>query len=80
MSKRINEKVKYENKYLEYCYEEVHKFNQRCYIFISELELCYRKNNNKKNKCKNLENDLISCGINFKYFNIKDFKIINLFV
>ena len=80
LSKRINEKVKYENKYLEYCYEEVHKFNQRCYIFISELELCYRKNNNKKNKCKNLENDLISCGINFKYFNIKDFNINNLFV
>ena len=79
----INRRAKYcnnENKYLEHCYEEVHIFNQRCHMFISELELCYRKNNNNKNKCKDLENDLISCGTHFKYFNIKNFKIIDLFV
>ena len=67
-----------ETKALESCYEEVHTFNQRCHIFISELELCYKKNSNKKNKCKDLENDLISCGINFN-FTIKKFKLIDLF-
>ena len=81
MSNCLNEKKKCynENRNLEYCYEEVHLFNQRCHIFISELELCYKKNNNKKNKCKDLENDFISCGMIFNYFNIKDFKIIDLF-
>ena len=74
-------KCQSENKYMEYCYEEVHLFNQRCYVFISELELCYRKNKFKKqsNKCNDLEKDLIRCGSYYKHFNIKEINIKDLF-
>ena len=70
-----------ENKNMEYCYDEVHFFNQKCYIFISELELCYRKNRFIKgnNKCKDLEKNLIKCGSSYKHMNIKEIKIKDLF-
>ena len=74
-------KCQNENKYMEHCYEEVHIFNQKCYVFISELELCYRKNKFKKksNKCDELEKDLIKCGSYYKHFNFKDINIKDLF-
>ena len=58
---------------IELCYDEVNIFNQKCFIFISELELCYRKNkNNKKTKCKNEINDMLMCGKNYKNMHIKN--------
>ena len=74
-------KCQTENRNMEICYEQVHTFNQKCYIIISELELCYRKNKfiKNRNKCENIEKDLILCGSSYRYFFIKEFKIKDLF-
>ena len=71
---KANKKCINEEKYLETCYEQVNLFNQKCYVFISELELCYRKNNksDKNNKCKNIEKNLILCGARYKNFSLKN--------
>ena len=79
---KTNKKCSNEEKYLETCYDQVHSLNQKCYVFISELELCYRKNNNdkdKNNKCENIEKDLILCGTGYKYFTIKNINLKDLF-
>ena len=64
---------------MEYCYEDVNVFNQKCHVFISELELGYRKNKSENSKYKDIKDDLILCGKNFKFFSIKDFNLKDLF-
>ena len=67
-----------ENKILEYCYEDANIFNQKCGVFISELELGYRKNKSADSKYKDIKNDLILCGKNFRFFSLKDFNLKDL--
>lgn len=59
-----------ENKAIEQCYDEAYKMNQICYVYISELELCLRKNKNQK-KCENNFYDVIKCGSNYRHLNIE---------
>ena len=70
-----------EKKNMENCYEDSFIFNQKCYIFINELELYYRKSNYKKDskKINDLEKDLILCSSSYKHINIKEIKIKELF-
>ena len=68
-----------ENKILEYCYEDANIFNQKCGVFISELELGHRKNKSADSKYKDIKNDLILCGKNFRFFSLKDFNLKDLF-
>ena len=79
LEEKTYSKCQNENKNMEYCYEEAHIFNQKCYIFISELELYYRKYKNENRKIKNFEKDLIICGSSYKHINIKEIKIKELF-
>ena len=60
-----------ENKAVEHCYDEAYKMNQICYVYISELELCLRKNKNQNQKCENNFYDVIKCGANYRHLNIE---------
>ena len=69
-----------ENKAVEHCYDESHTFNQMCFVYISELELCLRKNNNDSKKCENYIYEVIKCGALYRHLKIeKDYliKIVN---
>ena len=62
----------FENKVVENCYEESRIMNQVCYIFISELELCVRKNHKSyEDQCKKHFRDLVRCGTSFRYLQIE---------
>ena len=63
-------KCQTENKAVEHCYDESYKMNQICYIYISELELCLRKNKNQNQKCENNFYDVTKCGSNYRHLNI----------
>ena len=60
-----------ENKAVEHCYDEAYKMNQICYVYISELELCLRKNKNQNQICENNFYDVIKCASNFRHLNIE---------
>ena len=60
-----------ENKAVEHCYDEAYKMNQICYVYISELELCLRKNKNQNQICENNIYDVIKCASNFRHLNIE---------
>ena len=64
-------KCQTENKAVEHCYDEAYKMNQICYVYISELELCLRKNKNQNQKCENNFYDVIKCGANYRHLNIE---------
>ena len=64
-------KCHYENKAVEYCYDEAHTMNQVCFVYISELELCLRKNNNDNKKCGNKINDIIKCSSFYRHLHIE---------
>ena len=62
----------FENKVVESCYEESRILNQICFIFISELELCLRKNHYSfDEKCQQHYTDLVRCGSSFRYLQIE---------
>ena len=60
-----------ENKATEHCYDESYTFNQICFVYISELELCLRKNNNDNKKCGNKINDIIKCSSFYRHLHIE---------
>ena len=64
-------RCQYFNTNLELCYDETFLLNQICFVFISELELCLRKNNNNSNKCNDYINAIIRCGNAYKHINLK---------
>ncbi len=57
---------------LQYCYDQVHKYNKKCYVYFSEFERCVRnneKNNNSKedlrNICREFTEDIKRCIYEF---------------
>jgi len=71
IKEKTNAKCYSENKALEYCYDEVYNMNQVCFVYISELELCLRKNNNDTKNCNNNINEVIRCGSIFRHLQIE---------
>ena len=57
-----------EEKLMEACYDQAYEFNTQCYIYISELELCMRKNNNKG--CSNFVEDIVRCGFSYRLIKV----------
>lgn len=64
-------KCQIENRELEHCYDESNTMNQICFIYISELELCLRKNKKGNKKCDNQINDVIRCGSIYRHLKIE---------
>ena len=64
-------KCQIENRELEHCYDESYTMNQMCFIYISELELCLRKNKNENKKCENKINDVVRCGYIYRHLKIE---------
>ena len=63
-------KCQIENKALELCYDEAYNMNQICFVFISELDLCLRKNKNNSNQCDNYFKDVVKCGTIYRHLQI----------
>ena len=64
-------KCQYESKAVEHCYDESYTLNQVCFVYISELELCMRKNNNDNKKCGSKINDVIKCSSIYRHLHIE---------
>ena len=74
--KKSLQKCYIENKAIEHCYEESYTFNQICFVYISELELCLRKNNNDNKQCDKHIYEIIKCGSLYRHLKIeKDYLI-----
>lgn len=71
IKEKTNTKCHSENRALEYCYDEVYTMNQVCFVYISELELCLRKNNNDTKNCNSYINEVIRCGSIFRHLQIE---------
>ena len=71
-------KCQIENKAVEHCYDESHTFNQMCFVYISELELCLRKNINDKKKCDKFIYEIIKCGSLCRHLKIEKDYLINI--
>lgn len=66
LSKCINE-----NREVENCYNDSYTFNKICFVYISDLELCLRKNNHDNNKCDKYLNEIIKCTSAFRYLKVE---------
>ena len=63
-------KCQYENKAVEYCYDESYSMNLMCFAYISELNLCLRKKNNNVRYCENNINEIIRCASIYRFLKL----------
>ena len=60
---------KEKNDKLQFCFDNVHLFSQRCQMYLNELYLCKKKYGNNDNK-KCFKNNLINCWRPYNIINI----------
>jgi len=63
-------KCQYENKAVEYCYDESYSMNLMCFTYISELNLCLRKNNNDAKFCENNIYEIVRCASIYRFLKL----------
>ena len=63
-------KCQYENKAVEYCYDESYSMNLMCFTYISELNLCLRKKNNIVRYCENNINEIVRCASIYRFLKL----------
>lgn len=63
-------KCQYENKAVEYCYDESYSMNLMCFTYISELDLCLRKKNNNVKFCENNIYEIVRCASIYRFLKL----------
>ena len=63
-------KCQYENKAVEYCYDESYSMNLMCFTYISELNLCLRKNNNDPKFCEDNIYEIVRCASIYRFLKL----------
>ena len=63
-------KCQYENKAVEYCYDESYSMNLMCFTYISELNLCLRKKNNDAKFCENNIYEIVRCASIYRFLKL----------
>ena len=71
-------KCNFENKEVEICYDESYIFNQVCFVYISDFDLCLRKNNNDYKKCENYLNEILKCGSFYRHLKVEKDNLIKI--
>ena len=63
-------KCQYENKAVEYCYDESYSMNLMCFTYIRELNLCLKKNKNNVKYCENNINEIVRCASIYRFLKL----------